>query len=524
MTTQIVKTLNPNGSGANNFTTVADAMAYVRGLDCIGTDTNFTFYDYIGVNWPDGTGPASSSTTQRVTWMAAPGLGTNDINKGAFNYFAGSGITMTWRRGQYGLGIPSGIDFINLNIQITESSAGSGAIKFYNHRDGSQFDNTVRYCRVIASNIANGGELLTIGNGNTTFRMEDTLFITERGDYNFHDMGGGQVMNRCTFVARGAGLGTSGVVRADYNATTLTDCVMIGYSVGLSNAKAVNCFANFAANGGVTAGVTINTTPGALVVDETSDFTPTANGPLIGTATATAIGTLDIIAGNRGPAPDVGARQRNASVPSPTASNVQVVVNGDTVTITGSTANVPASGTISLVPNAVANNNGVGQGPTAVTLTQNAFSCTFTGVKVGKYTPQITLVNTGGTTVVPNMTTLEVTDAVGTVVTQTLDGQTLTLSGTYTGTPDKMTVSLPAAATTPNGAVAQVANATFANGSFSVTIIVPPGNYDPALVCCVTSKGTSFPAAGTRAIKVLSISGNPQTQVISATASITVKF
>jgi hypothetical protein len=78
---------------------------------------------------------------------------------------------------------------------------------------------------------------------------------------------------------------------------------------------------------------------------------------------------------------------------TPVGAITSTVINGQTVTISGTTGNTPVSGLATITGSA----GGVTQGPTAVTLGSGTFTITFTNVAPGTYSPTVTLTNSAGT-------------------------------------------------------------------------------------------------------------------------------
>jgi hypothetical protein len=92
----------------------------------------------------------------------------------------------------------------------------------------------------------------------------------------------------------------------------------------------------------------------------------------------------------------------------PTGAITTETVSGQSVTVAGTTANAPTSGTATL-------NTGTGtpQGPISVTLGSGTFTTTFTDVPPGTYTPSVTLSNDAGQNNATGATELTVTGVGG---------------------------------------------------------------------------------------------------------------
>lgn len=95
------------------------------------------------------------------------------------------------------------------------------------------------------------------------------------------------------------------------------------------------------------------------------------------------------------------------------------------------------------------------------------------------------------------------------ITSQVVAGQSLTLSGTYTGTPTSATATVPAAAV-PNGAVTQGPSAvTYGSGTWSITFTgLSPGDYDPPTVTMANGSGSDDDAGS--AFTVMEIDGEPE--------------
>lgn len=519
MTTNIVKAYNPSGSGADTFTTEASLMAWIRSLDPVGTDSNYQLLLFQTPTWAQDTSPISSSDTQRLKIYPALGQGVNDLNKSAFNTTSGIGVVLP--RAQYDLQISSGVDFINLNIIIGETGQAA-AVKFKDNRPGNTYDNQFIYCRILDQTTSNG-QSFSIGNNSSRFRMADCLVVIEKpSDYLIRSTSGGNLFERNTVVGRNSGVGTTALLISSYGGDTIIDSVFINTGVHAAQNGGSNTVTNnFANNGSTGGGVTVVTGTGVLVVNESNDFTPAANSALIGAATSSANGTLDIIGGNRGPAPDIGARQRTAYAPLPTATITNTAVtttsgNKRRVTISGTTTGSPTSGLGTITPTSRSGNNGVAQSNIALTFpTSSTFQVVFSDdTRVGEYSETVTVSNSGGTGSATGGTIFNVTGATGTITNQTFDGQVVTLSGTTTGTPTSGAITWPA--DTTNTSINTTTQGPFAltlgSGTFSDTNrVLPAGQYLKPVATFTMAAGTSFPADGVgAAITIMPIGGNPE--------------
>lgn len=508
MPTQISKSFNPGAAAtSDNFTNAASLKSYINGLTCVASDLFVTIDCHADLSITGGTWtPATHSLTQRVLLRPAPGLGVNDLNRTTLNVGT-TGIALNVPRDAVSV-TANGIDIQGFRVLITGTGTPAGLVT----------DGLFAYNRVLdTSTGATGTSGVIKFIGTATATVSDNLCVVEgaAGKALFHDPGTTMNYRRNTIVGRGVALNAVQAYKADYAvSSTATNEVYIGCGATIMGTQiaATNCFSNTTPTAGRITGITVNTTAGALVVNESTDFRPTAAGPLINTATTAANNTKDILGNNRGTSPDPGAWELSPSVDAPTGNVTSIVVSGQTVTISGTTTSTPTSGQASLTASAVAYNSGVSQGPISVTLGSGTFTVQFTNVKVGRYDPVITLTNAGGTGSVTNgQGNAEVIGATGTVTSQTLSGQQLTISGTTSGSPTAVPVIIPAAATTPNGAITTSKDAALGVGTFTVTIDLPAGNYDPGVVRFTTAAGTSMPATGgTSAVSIVGISGNPE--------------
>lgn len=95
------------------------------------------------------------------------------------------------------------------------------------------------------------------------------------------------------------------------------------------------------------------------------------------------------------------------------------------------------------------------------------------------------------------------------ITAQSIAGQSVTLSGTYTGTPTSATATVPAA-TVPNGAVTQGPSAvTYSAGTWSITFTgLSPGDYDAPSVTMSNASGSDTDTGA--AFTVMEIDGGPE--------------
>lgn len=517
MPTAVTKRFN---ASTGDYKTYTDLQTYVNGLDLIALDQDVTIYVDGTLTLPSAQdlGPQTSDDTHRVRLMGDPSTGVNAQQRTVFDVGNTGGAIALNRNNTYGSGMIPGLDFYDLRILITGGSANtSGWIGGTAHRANNTYDNIIKRCRFYDTSLTAGTPAPVRGGGSNSVMcfMDNLVVLDSAGGKVFMTDNSTSLIARNTFVAIGAASGNAIAIRDSYVGQTIRNNAFINFSelfgTGLGSTKAYNNYSNVAPSAGRTATATILTVAAGLVVNEATDYRPAASSALLGAASSDAVSSLDILSNNRGPTPDVGARQLNPQTPLSAAQITAKSVTGTNVTISGTATNSPTSGTASLSLSSAAYNNGVEQLNVPISVSGSTWTVTFTGVKVGQYVPSVNITNAGGTTSgTNNVGNIDVTDATGTLSAQTLDGQTLTVSGTTTGNPTSGTLYVPAAAASPNGAVPVGPVAlTLGSGTFTATVTLSPGNYDPPVIQLTTANGTSMPLAGTTAISVIGVSGNP---------------
>lgn len=523
MPTSVTKRFNAAGGAGVDYQTEASVASYINGLDLIALDQDVTVYIDGTFNFASAMdmGPKTSDNTHRVRLMGDPSTGVNAQQRTVFDKGSTGGAVAFSRNNSYAPGLQSGLDLIDLRILITGTSGGTtGAFYTATRNASSTWDNIIQRCRIYDSSLApyasTTGVPIRFGvSGSLALFTDNLIVIDSAASKTAMTDNTGSLIARNTFVAIGAASGNATAIRDYYNGPTIRNNAFINFaevfSTTTTSAHAGNNFANVAPTSGRAATSGILTVASGLVVSETTDYQPAAAGPLIGAASADAQSTIDILSNNRGSTPDVGARQLNPQTPLSVAQITAKSITGTNVTISGTATNSPTSGTASLNLSSAAYNNGVAQLNAPISISGSTWTVTFTGVKVGQYVPSVSITNGGGTASgTNNVGNIDVTDALGTLSAQTLDGQTLTVSGTTTGNPTSGTLYVPAAATSPNGAVPVGPVAlTLGSGTFTATVTLSPGNYDPPVIQLTTANGTSMPLAGTTAISVIGVSGNP---------------
>jgi hypothetical protein len=518
MTTQITKTF---GTG-KDFTTAAALATYVNGLDPVALDQNVRIELFAPLTFPNSIGPVSSDDTRRVLITAPVGASVNALNPNTLDVTATmTGAKLTLPRYRYGLAIGPGLDLEDLILDITQDW---GDPIFFSGHWAETFDNRVRRNRILDHSTTTSASFVFGATNNVTDFTDNLVVVEGAAGKVFYQDNLSNVVKRNTFVGRSTALNAMQVAYAQYGGGSILNCAFIncGNNISSTTIPTTNCYSNTTPTVGQIAGITVVTAAGGLVVNEASDFRPSATGGLINTATASANGTNDIEGNNRGTTPDVGAWELSPTIPSPTGTITSAVIsNGTTVTLSGTSANTPTSGVATLTPTVAAYNSGTLQGPLTVTLGSGTFSAVFNNVPVGQYSVAVSLSNTGGTAPATNNAGIvNVVGATGTVTSHVLSGSVLTISGTTTGTPASGSIIVPPAAANAYGAIQQGPTAlVLGTGTFSIQLTLPPGSYDPSIIRFTTAAGTSLPAAGTSAVSINGIDGNPASPAPAATVT-----
>lgn len=500
------------------FPSKVELQAYLSGLNLITLDSVLTLKIDENFEFPFGEYDlAGADETRYVQVECNDSFLAGMRAASTFNWDA-TLPELTLIAGQYSTRFPSDIHFRYLNLKVLSSFPGS-TINFRARR-ATGIHTKIQRCRItdttngfLRFGAADDGAGGATGHVNKAL-VEKCLWISESTSNRtmYLDVGTVKSISN-TYVARGPALGTARVVEPSYAGSTFTDCVFIGFGPQILGpaASVTNSFSNTQPTTGVTAGITVVTAVGGLVVNEASNFIPTAPGPLIGAGSASLDFTQDIRGLNMGSDPDVGAWEQ-APAAAPAELNVtSITVTGQQVVISGTTANTPTTGTASIAPTNAPYNSGEAQGPANLTFGTGTFTVTFNTVKVGPYNLTLAASNGGGPATISGLSTFAVTGASGAVTSHTLNGQVLTISGTTTGTPTSGSYIVPVAATSPGNAIQQNGALTLGTGTFSVSITLPPGKYDPTILRFTTAAGTSLPIAGTSGVEILELSGNPTT-------------
>lgn len=221
----------------------------------------------------------------------------------------------------------------------------------------------------------------------------------------------------------------------------------------------------------------------------------------------------------QGTSADIGAWEFPNALVAPSATVTAISVTGRNVTISGTTTGVPTSGIATVSPSATPYNSAVTSSPVTVTLGSGTFTVTFSNLNVGEYNLQYQVTNAGYTTNGQNsLGSFSIVGALAaTVVQDPMGGQVLRIHGTTTGSPTSGSLIVPADTNNPNGAFDQTKSVTISGNTYDVSITLPVGNYAASILRFTTAAGTSLPQAGTSAVSVSSIDGNPDAPDVGGT-------
>lgn len=315
--------------------------------------------------------------------------------------------------------------------------------------------------------------------------------------FGFYNTGGSVL--RCTMLTQNCTNVTDFYTINTYGLHTIKGNVGIGHTSGIyldsqsgsSNGGSIEKnFTTAAPQNYTGTGFTTVADASTLVDNVASDARPKAGGPLIAASYSDAQGTLDNNGSGRGTVPDVGAFQRVAQ----TATSYKVdgpvygVVNAAPVPGRVVTNNPVAADTIFTLTAPA----GVTLNPTSLTILagQSEASFTMASNSIGVKTIQAT--NNQGLPTASFDWTVRIPKPSGTFTSQTLDGQRLTVKVAYGDAPASGSVSIPPAASSPNGAVAQGPFPMTLSGGVGTAVcdITAPGNYGKSVTTLVNDGGS----------------------------------
>jgi len=507
-------TVNPVAVGGNtiktigtgkDFATIKTFATWLQAKSLVADNENVTAYVYenqpFAATANTSLTPLTSSATNTCTIKPAPGLGVNDLDTTGAVWFPSSGIMLQLRVYASLISGP----FVKMSGFLIDVVYDGTAANSYDY--GLVLQGTLQYNRIRSN--ANAPAVIAGSGGNVT-NVADNFFLQTGGTGSAILNGWSGTTQRNTFVLTGSATGTL-FANNSYSLGYLYNNVFVNGGGTPITGSTLQGSSNNYTDTSLTTAISGVIYAGNLITNPTSDIRPTAAGPLIASASSTAISTNDLRGNNRGATPDVGAVQLNAAPALPTGTITSQTLNGQILTISGTTTNVPTSGSISIAVGSPAN-GAVAIGSTALTLGSGTFTVTISGISPGNYsTPSITLTNTGGTGIVTGASSFVINGISGnpiapavvpsapivTITSQVVTSQSITISGNVTGSPTSGTIAL-AVGSPPNGAVAVAPVAVnLGNSTFSVTINgITPGNYAIPVVSFVNGIGTTTTSTG----------------------------
>ena len=388
------------GTG-KDFATLALFAAYANARDMVGNAEILIGEVYENLSGANVTlTPSSANSTYYCILRPVPGLGVNDVEEtlGTTTLDYGSqGIQITTSQaGPFICGLGVKLQGFRLNITNAGSQIYTAVGMGYNNSGGGTVCE-ISHCRVLSD--CTGGGAVGLGNYASNVVCTDNLFIRVAGTGVSVSNGWEGYMERNTFVTRGTATGQAIQQNAYSTNSTLKDNAFIGTATTINSDaafKAGYCANNYTDTtkvGSTPSGITAVTSP-AFVVNAASDYTPSGTSPLLGAGSSAAASTADIRGKNRGLDPDVGALQLVPADDLPSVTITSTEIDGQTVTITGTTTGDPSTGTASI--NATSGGSNVG--PSDLSLDTDAFEVVFTGMVPGSYgAAVVTVTNVGGT-------------------------------------------------------------------------------------------------------------------------------
>lgn len=396
MATTIVKTVKASGG---DFTTLHAFSVWLNSQNLVSQDAIIDCQVFISQSGASLTNvsyfrPSNADESRYCIIRPAPGLGVNELEPltSAIDYGT-TGIQLSLNNGDsFRIGPGVRVTGFRLLVATWEGSTINLGAHGYS---GTQsiprlYGNRVNFTSGTKSAIYTGG------NGYQS-RVTDNLLINTGVAKPLLVGQLSDVFDRNTFIGRGSSgfqmqseFGNSGSCRNN----VFINCGAIPLDRTQAFATTTNNFSNVVISGTST-GFTVNTGTDALIQSLT-DARPTPAGPLIAAANSTANSTNDLLGGNRGTAPDVGAIQLNPTLPLPSGEVTTVTVSGQDIVVSGTTSGTVDSATVSLIV-AATSNGAIAQGPISVTLGAGTFTATITGLAPGSYSSaRVTLTNTGG--------------------------------------------------------------------------------------------------------------------------------
>lgn len=405
--------------------------------------------------------PANWSDQYNVTVMPPPGCAVWELDTtGPLYYPDYLGIELEYTN-TYPVLIGCGVAVEGFKLK-EQAGTGTGAGINMTRTNAAPSGNTsytswLRRNRILRRG-ASSVPLISAGEYTSRPEIDDNIIIDEAGTgllinslyYGF--------IRRNSFVRSGGGAGAT-AIQATTTANTFDSNVFVGCGgAPISASGTSHTYNDNYTDTALTtpqAGITAITS--GPVINSYTDLRTVDGTPIIGGGGPSGNTTLDIRGGNRGSDPDAGAYQLHPAMPLPGLTITSIVVDGQTVTVSGTSTNSPTSGLATLSPSGADTVGAVQQGPTALTLGAGTFSVQWVGVPAGEYlSPYITATNagglgapaTGGTSVsiigISATAEYPVSSgyAVATLTSAVAAGPTLSLSGTATNAPFAGTVTV----------------------------------------------------------------------------------
>lgn len=397
--TLIVKSI---GTG-KDYATIGAFASYASSLDLVALKTSVMGEVYEDLQTPTSTNaaglsPKTGNDQFKVYLQPVPGLSVNELDQGEPLDYGTEGVELsvfnTWRVGR-------GVEIRNFRVRV----GASGTINLGSTNNWAS-PGTFSRCRVRTTSSA--ASTFQVGEYTTPGALTDCLIIQESGPAAVISGAGVQTLKRNTFVRRGDATGTPIVVSNSQNSANknaVVDNAFINCGPApIANAELL-ASTNFRNNYSDTAlatplsGITAITSP-SLVRNVLNDYRPNPSGGLVGKGSPEGLDSLDLYGINRGGVPDAGAVQGAVVVPLPAVTITNTFVDGQIVTVSGTTKFVPTLGIAVLAPADVDSNGAQLQEPKAVTLGNGTFTVTWENVAAGNYNiPKITMTNSGGSNI-----------------------------------------------------------------------------------------------------------------------------
>jgi hypothetical protein len=524
------------GSNARQYTTIAAAWAAIP-TDVVGSGNSYVIELYNDSEFivttqllvsGKTTGPNNTITIQPAAgqgYASNPNFLTNALR---YNQANGVAIKATINNGAF---LNINTDYVTVRgLQVAQY--GTNQVVSAAFSTGKAVPNTVVENNLVEYYNTDPRTDTTVYTGYAlgcyTGTLRNNLIILKsatcsgiRVYINQYGTGMGVVENntivRIASLARAAGFGIMSDYPGSFNEKIIRNNLAINVPFcNLTNPSAVT-ITTCASDGVVPTNATkslSNLVAADIFVDPETDFRIKSTAPVVDAGVTPEVSNLMAVTGNRqqGNACDIGMWEYPSAVVAPTATVTARNITGTTVTISGTTTGLPNAGTASAVPVDVPYNKAELKGPIGMTLGTGTFTLTFSALKVGKYKFVAKIANSAyEVSVVNPLGDFEIIGAVATQVIQDpMDGQYLTVHGTTTGTPTSGTLTVPADPTNPAGAVDVVVPLVLTPNAFTVTTLLPPGNYAAGTLILTSALGTSMPQGTLTPVLVLNLTSNAE--------------